>query len=157
MALADAWSRAYAPRAEKRASIRLSQPDTATSTLRLSSKRLITTASGNPFAKARAVGMSDAFIAWMHTTRAQEDTRITSSGGGLRRTSLISLPLQGPLHGVPSAVLVYFLRCLRGGLGTREEETGGDRQPVPVDSAWELRRLRRPEERGAWMLCQYVS
>eukprot|EP00962_Isochrysis_galbana_P019108 scaffold5561_cov131-Isochrysis_galbana.AAC.4 len=38
--------------------------------------------------------------------------------------------------------------CLRGGLGTREEETvGGARQPV--DSAWELRRLRRPGERGA--------
>eukprot|EP00962_Isochrysis_galbana_P032159 scaffold10540_cov116-Isochrysis_galbana.AAC.7 len=34
------------------------------------------------------------------------------------------------------AALFYFLRCLRGGLGTREEETGGDRQPV--DSAWEL-------------------
>eukprot|EP00962_Isochrysis_galbana_P031230 scaffold10170_cov136-Isochrysis_galbana.AAC.5 len=24
----------------------------------------------------------------------------------------------------------FFYGCLRGGLGTREEETGGDRQPV---------------------------
>eukprot|EP00962_Isochrysis_galbana_P021732 scaffold6420_cov93-Isochrysis_galbana.AAC.2 len=41
-------------------------------------------------------------------------------------------------------------RCLRGGLGTTEEETdGGGYNRQPVDSAWELRRLRRPGERGA--------
>eukprot|EP00962_Isochrysis_galbana_P008908 scaffold2485_cov92-Isochrysis_galbana.AAC.3 len=77
--------------------------------------------------------------------RPKAPVRLCIVGGGVLESREALRATQEEQNGFPREEQ----GCLRGGLGTivERKRLGGARQPV--DSAWELRRLRRPGERGA--------